>query len=180
MSGDTEYEGEFWRFYGIPGEEEIPPFVNVNSIANNVNGFASNESGTRRQYAWASPRAAAASSASASVQVAAAGAPSSASQPGKLWQLEPGDEGYYSYEPKRNQYGHETTLNVIRDVAAKWAQTHPENPFGVGDISVEQGGPMTGHPSGHKMGLEVDIRLMRNDGNLKGTNWHNPEYSRAR
>jgi hypothetical protein len=35
-------------------------FVNVNSIANNVNGFASNESGTRRQYAWASPREAAA------------------------------------------------------------------------------------------------------------------------
>jgi hypothetical protein len=35
-------------------------FVYVNSIPNTVNGFASNESGTRRQDAWASPRAAAA------------------------------------------------------------------------------------------------------------------------
>jgi penicillin-insensitive murein DD-endopeptidase len=113
------------------------------------------------------------------IQLAAAGAPSSGGKPGKLWQLEAGDEGYYSYEPKRNQYGHETTLNVIRDVGAKWAQTHPETPFGVGDISLEHGGTMKGHPSGHKMVLEVDIRLMRNDGKPAGTNWRNAEYSRA-
>jgi penicillin-insensitive murein DD-endopeptidase len=79
----------------------------------------------------------------------------------------------------RNQYGHETTLNVIRDVGAKWAQTHPENPFGVGDISLEHGGTMKGHPRGHKTGLEVDIRLMRSDGKLAGTDWRNAEYSQA-
>ena len=48
------------RFYDLPGEDEIPPLEDVNSIANNVNGFASNESGTMRQVAWASPRAVAA------------------------------------------------------------------------------------------------------------------------
>jgi hypothetical protein len=31
-------------------------FANDNSVSNNVTGFASNQEGTRQQYAWASPR----------------------------------------------------------------------------------------------------------------------------
>jgi hypothetical protein len=38
----------------------VSPVANANSVSNNTNGFASNESGTRRQYAWASPREASA------------------------------------------------------------------------------------------------------------------------
>jgi hypothetical protein len=39
------------------------PFLNGDSISNNVGGFASNDAGTRQQYAWASPREASAASA---------------------------------------------------------------------------------------------------------------------
>jgi hypothetical protein len=105
------------------------------------------------------------------------GAASTSSTVNQLWPLEPGDEGYYHYEPKQNQYGNEAALNVIRDVGAQWVKMHSENPIGVGDISVAGGGAMKGH-AGHTKGLEIDIRLMRNDGKLAGTDYRSKAYSR--
>src|SRR5204862_5593017 len=48
--------GKFMRLLDGLGQAGVPPFENVDSMSNNRTGFASNESGTRQRYAWASAR----------------------------------------------------------------------------------------------------------------------------
>lgn len=62
--------------------------------------------------------------------------------------------------------------------ASNWNQLHPDSPIGVGDISLRGGGNIQGHFE-HELGLQVDIRPMRND-NVDGpTNFNRADYSFA-
>jgi hypothetical protein len=100
---------------------------------------------------------------------------------GKLGQLEqlPAGDGYYSYSPSSRQYGDPITISSIQKIGSIWHELHPDTPFGVGDISLEGGGRMDGHPQGHTLGLEVDIRPLRSDGANLAVRIGDPSYSRS-
>lgn len=95
-----------------------------------------------------------------------------------LQQLPSPGTGYYSYEPSTNQYGTIATIAAVVDVGASFAATQPGFPFGVGDISLRNGGPMPGHTTGHQQGRNVDIRLIRKDRKQQGTDIHSSDYDR--
>lgn len=92
-------------------------------------------------------------------------------------QLPQGGNGYYSYSPAANQFGTQATIDTLTDIGRQW-QTNALTPFGVGDISLQQGGPMPGHTTGHRIGRNVDLRPMRTDGQRKPVTWQHAEYSR--
>jgi hypothetical protein len=80
--------------------------------------------------------------------------------------------GYYTYDPRtqRAPGGLGTrwgTAHLVREVMALgewWHHTHPDAaPLGIGDLSRRNGGAIDGHSS-HQNGLDVDIRLPRQDG----------------
>jgi RHS repeat-associated protein len=97
-----------------------------------------------------------------------------------LHQLPPIGLGYYSYEPSSNQYGQQSLIEIIQAAGILWSIKHFTRPFGVGDLSLATGGTMPGHPSGHTLGQEVDIRPMRNDNlQVPGTTWQSPGYSQS-
>ena len=85
--------------------------------------------------------------------------------------------GRYSYEDSANQYGTPETIEAIDTLGEQWAKNNPDAPrIGIGDISVEGGGPMRGHAS-HQNGLDIDIRPMRNDGIEGRTTYQSSNYS---
>ena len=86
--------------------------------------------------------------------------------------------GYYSYSQASNQYGTTPTINAVVDIGKQW-QFNSQSPFGVGDISLEQGGPMPGHTTGHQLGRNVDVRPIRGDGQQAPVTWQDAAYSRA-
>ena len=97
--------------------------------------------------------------------------------PHELEQLKPGD-GRYSYEDAKNQFGTSETIEAIDALGEQWANENPDAPrIGIGDISLEGGGPMPDHNS-HQNGVEVDIRPVRMDGVEAPTTWKSPTYSR--
>jgi murein endopeptidase len=80
--------------------------------------------------------------------------------------------GYYHYlgsDPPNtdNWGGTEAIIQLIADTAATWTNSHSAPNIGVGDISLEGGGPFQGH-SCHQNGTEADIRYVRNDGQDSG------------
>ncbi|MBI4524973.1 MAG: penicillin-insensitive murein endopeptidase [Deltaproteobacteria bacterium] len=86
-------------------------------------------------------------------------------------------KGFYSYEPSHRQVGQRETIAAFLEIAEDWADAHPEGPrIGIGRISFEGGGPMEG--ASHRLGVDVDIRPMRNDSREAGTDWRLPSYSR--
>ncbi|MBA2592301.1 MAG: penicillin-insensitive murein endopeptidase [Gammaproteobacteria bacterium] len=87
--------------------------------------------------------------------------------------------GFYSYKPTSQQYGLPESIHALQAIASVRQKAYPQGPrIGIGDISVHGGGPMRGHKS-HQKGVDVDIRLMRNDGREKPTEYQSPQYSRA-
>jgi peptidoglycan hydrolase-like protein with peptidoglycan-binding domain len=88
-------------------------------------------------------------------------------------------QGFYGYLSNSRQYGLPETIRALQNIAAAWYISHPQGPrIGIGDISFQGGGYMPPHKS-HQKGVDIDIRLMRNDGVEGGTRYQNPEYSRA-
>jgi Penicillin-insensitive murein endopeptidase len=80
--------------------------------------------------------------------------------------------GLYTYDPQTQRppgsplrtWGTATLVRDVLDLGEWWARTHPNQPrLGIGDASLETGGPAIGHAS-HENGLDVDIRLPRADG----------------
>jgi hypothetical protein len=100
--------------------------------------------------------------------------------PGLAFVLPPqvSGKGYYSYSPAQNQYGTSNTIGAVLDVGRQW-QFNSEPPFGIGDISLVQGGPMPGHTTGHQIGRNVDVRPMRTDGTAAPVTWQDAQYSQA-
>ena len=97
--------------------------------------------------------------------------------------------GYYSYQGgpvplEDSQYGTQNTINAVIAIGTRWNQPpHPAGRIGVGDISLRGGGPMPGHTTGHRLGLNVDMRPMRTDlfelpTNINDTANYNRDYTR--
>ena len=104
--------------------------------------------------------------------------PGAGPHPGVNTLLAPGP-GLYSYKPSSHQYGLPETIAALQAIGAAWHGRHPGGPrIVIGDISKRGGGPFAGHKS-HQLGVDADIRLMRNDGKEAGVNYQSPEYSRA-
>ncbi len=94
-------------------------------------------------------------------------------------QLPRSGPGFYSYSPGASQYGIPDTILALTTIGAGWLAAHLQGPrIGVGDISRCGGGPMPGHHS-HRLGVDVDILPMRNDGQETGVVYQSPAYSRA-
>jgi murein endopeptidase len=56
------------------------------------------------------------------------------------------------------------TIQALQAIGAAWNRAHPAGPkIGVGEISQRGGGKISGHAS-HQLGVDVDLRLLRNDG----------------
>jgi hypothetical protein len=116
--------------------------------------------------------------ATAASKPAAQGGPSE--QPGgpttgtRLEPLTPA-RGWYSYSRPDRQYGSATLIGVLLDVAARLHRAGLE--YGVGDISLEQGGAMPPHKT-HTAGKNADLRPIRTDGAHAPTSVGDPTYSR--
>lgn len=87
--------------------------------------------------------------------------------------------GFYGYARPERQYGTAGAVRALKAIGAVWAAAHPKGPrIGVGDISLRGGGPFRPHQS-HQKGVDVDLHIMRNDGQEKATTFREPSYSRA-
>ena len=84
--------------------------------------------------------------------------------------------GYYTYSGMTGQYGTAECIQALLDVALRWGLNVPEAPFGIGDISLQQGGPMPHHAS-HRHGTHVDIRPLRKDSRRVPVTIQDPQYS---
>jgi hypothetical protein len=93
-------------------------------------------------------------------------------------QLPPSGPGYYTYrERPLHRFGRPETIRALQAVGAAWVRTHPRGPrIGIADLSLRGGGPIAGHAS-HQCGVDVDIRLMRNDGRELDVTCSDPAYS---
>jgi len=61
------------------------------------------------------------------------------------------------------QFGQQSTIDAALKVGAAWNALHGQRPFSIGQISKKGGGPFPPHLS-HRLGIDVDIRPMRQDG----------------
>jgi Putative peptidoglycan binding domain len=75
------------------------------------------------------------------------------------------------------QFGLQSTIDACLAVAREWSLTHP-HPFSIGQISKKGGGPMPPHQS-HRLGVDVDVRPVRKDGQNSGVTIADAEYDRA-
>lgn len=63
------------------------------------------------------------------------------------------------------------TIAALTEIGRRWQAAHPSGPLvRIGDISLCGGGKFPPHGS-HRMGIDVDIGLMRNDGSDKKVNF---------
>ncbi|MDH7809537.1 MULTISPECIES: penicillin-insensitive murein endopeptidase [unclassified Rhizobium] len=76
------------------------------------------------------------------------------------------------------RYGIERTIEAVNRVAERF---HDEFGIrvGIGDISKEGGGPISGHDS-HQKGVDVDVRVPRHDDREEASNFRHSSYSRQR
>ncbi|MCM3874337.1 MAG: penicillin-insensitive murein endopeptidase [Pyrinomonadaceae bacterium] len=75
------------------------------------------------------------------------------------------------------QFGQKSTIDAALRVGAAWKVSHP-HPFSIGQISKKGGGPMPPHQS-HRLGVDVDVRPVRIDGQNSGVTIDDPAYDRA-
>jgi Putative peptidoglycan binding domain/Penicillin-insensitive murein endopeptidase len=88
--------------------------------------------------------------------------------------------GFECYRPEMFRFGRPEVLKAIESVATEWAKRYPSGPrLGVGDLSLEQGGPTPDHAS-HQDGVDVDLSLVASTNEEIGLTWTSPEYSRER
>jgi len=87
--------------------------------------------------------------------------------------------GWYRYDTGDGgaAWGKASTIALVREVAAKWNDAGYDVRLGVGDISLPHGGPMSGHAS-HQKGVDVDFRILRNDGLETPVGYWDEAYSR--
>jgi hypothetical protein len=68
---------------------------------------------------------------------------------------------------------------ALTNLGSDWNLLHPDNPIGIGDLSLFGGARSPRHPAqGHPNGITVDMRPMRNDGVNGPTNFLDRTYSR--
>ncbi|MEP6921340.1 MAG: penicillin-insensitive murein endopeptidase [bacterium] len=76
-------------------------------------------------------------------------------------------------------FGQASTIAAILNVAAAWNETHPTLPISIGQISHKGGGPMPPHKS-HKLGIDVDLRPLRQDGANAAATITDPQYDQEK
>lgn len=92
--------------------------------------------------------------------------------------------GLYSItgSPQSNQYGRAGVIDVIVALGFLFrfalGQLGIRARIGIGDISLQGGGPFPPHTS-HQRGLDVDIRPLRSDLAQLPVTWRDPNYSRV-
>jgi len=110
-------------------------------------------------------------------------------QPDDLEAGEPG-AGYYTYGTDKSgkpgttanaQWGPPKTMQVIGAVAGKLANGDQYTPFGVGNISLQNGADFSGRygHKGHNDGLGIDVRPARTDGAQAPVTYTDPAYDPA-
>ena len=92
----------------------------------------------------------------------------------------PGIVGYGQVDGQSyriGQYGTSRTIQSIVELGRRWKEKYPDGPpLYVGDISLQGGGPMPDHTTGHRIGKNVDIRPVRNDGGVGGLTYDDDVY----
>jgi hypothetical protein len=83
--------------------------------------------------------------------------------------------GWYPYSAAGRQYGTDTMVRVLLDVAATLYRAGLE--YGIGDVSFAQGGAMPPHKT-HTSGRHADLRPIRGDAAHGPTSIGDPTYSR--
>lgn len=87
--------------------------------------------------------------------------------------------GFYSYTTAAKRFGLSKTIQAVLAVGAAWQQANPGGPrLGIGNISLQGGGPFPPHSS-HQKGVDVDIRPVRNDRKEEPVTYQSASYSRA-
>lgn len=91
-------------------------------------------------------------------------------------QLASSGTGFYSYGQAYKRWGTPRLVYAIERTGRSWNQIRRTR-FGVGNISLQNGGYMAPHSS-HRRGVDVDIIPQRNDGRENGITIHQGAYSR--
>lgn len=94
-------------------------------------------------------------------------------------QLPSSGPGFFGYYAASKRWGTPRLVYGIERIARRWQRERPgSGRIGIGDISLENGGPISGHAS-HQKGVDVDVRLVRNDGGEAATTRFQSAYSRS-
>lgn len=98
---------------------------------------------------------------------------------GHFVELAASGPGWYRYSTGNPNGGWGTahTIATFQGVANNWRAAGYGTRLGVGDISEPHGGPIDGHVS-HQRGVDVDIRILRNDGQEAPVAYWDAGYSR--
>ncbi|GIW70860.1 MAG: hypothetical protein KatS3mg102_0402 [Planctomycetota bacterium] len=91
-------------------------------------------------------------------------------------QMPASGRGYYSYAVPARRWGRDYFVYGILRVGSDWAGSGYGR-MGVGDLSLENGGPISGHVS-HQKGVDADVRPVKRSGEGPVT-IHQSAYSRA-
>jgi uncharacterized protein YraI len=95
-------------------------------------------------------------------------------------QLPASGPGFYCYSVPERRWGVPRFIYGIERLAADHQAAHPAYArLGVGDISYENGGPISGHAS-HQKGVDGDFRLQTADGREVPLTRFDANYSQAR
>lgn len=106
-----------------------------------------------------------AGSSSASSSSSSGTSTSSGPVPEVATQLPQSAVGLRSAKPGWRQYGIPETVAALRAIGREWRRRYPSGPpVQIADISRRGGGKLPPHGS-HRMGIDVDIRFIRKDGN---------------
>src|ERR1051325_11123179 len=73
------------------------------------------------------------------------------------------------------QFGIQSTIDAALRVGVAWNALHPQRPFSIGQISKKGGGKFGVHVS-HRLGVDVDVRPMRLDGQNEPVAIDNSQY----
>jgi uncharacterized protein YraI len=94
-------------------------------------------------------------------------------------QLPSSGYGYFGYYSASRRWGTTTMVYGIIRIGRRFKDARSSNPsVGIGDISLENGGDISGHAS-HERGVDVDVRPIRNDGTSGPTTIFQSIYSRT-
>ena len=91
-------------------------------------------------------------------------------------QLPASGPGFYAYYSASRRWGRDYFVYGIMRVGSDWASTGKPR-IGIGDLSLENGGNISGHVS-HEKGVDVDVRPVRTSGE-SGVTIHSSSYDRA-
>ena len=91
--------------------------------------------------------------------------------------------GLYGYGSRARKFGLQSTINALKEIGRRWQRDHPNAPpIGIGDISKQGGGRISGHAS-HRRGIDIDLDVIGTDRRPRRpptiTRWHR-YYSRTR